>query len=1141
MSKGLLAYCLLWLSFAHAAEPSEKVSQIRVFIPDRSALDRIWSAGIDFEGATGKIGGPMEFVAGAHELDQLRQSGVAFEVVVDDLGVHYAAQFALGPVNALGFGYGSMGGFYTYVEVQQQLDSMRTLYPSLITAKDSIGSTIQGRTIWAAKISDSPELDEPGEPEVLYTALHHAREPQGMMTLLYYMWWLLENYSSNAESAYLVNSREMWFIPVINPDGYVHNQTTNPSGGGMWRKNRRDNGAGIYGVDLNRNYGPTYMWNSTNGGSSTTPNSDTYRGQSAFSEPETQTIDAFMRSHEFKTAFNYHTYGNYIIYPYGYLSKENSDSLVYRDWTYKMTYTGRYTNGTDQQTVNYSTRGNSDDYMFGDTTKPSTFTMTPEVGTTGFWPSSGLIFPLAIENLPSNKFLAYFAGHFPEIRHHAVLEPDSQGTLTRGDNFVFRLSFKNMGLGEASNLTVALSTDVDWVGFPSPSSLFASVPPLSSVQTDFNGSITGAAPGSSSFKVYVTFSDPAGFEKRDTVTLISGNATLLFSDSASAGTSQWTTGTGWGITADAHTSPGAFTDSPSGNYNANANNALTMVGNVNLAGYTNAELRFWTRWALEPTWDFALVEISTNNGSTWDYVRTSYSRPGSARSGSQQPAGSWGYDGYTPGLTWAEQSVDLSAYIGQSAKLRFRLRADGSEQRDGFLVDDVRVFGYAVSAPLTPALSLPSNGSSDVSFPVVLRWNRAQDAVSYRMQVSTDSSFAVLIENDSTLTDTLKSLSSLQGLTQYHWRVRAKNASGSSGFSDSWMFATSVAPPAAPALVSPANNAVSQPLSVSFVWNATPGASGYHLQIASDTSFSVLAVNDSTLTDTTGLSGVLAHSTTYYWRVRGLNTGGVGSFSARRSFATIPAAPNAPVLVLPVDNATSQPTILALRWNNLAGADNYWLQVSSDSLFAALAFADSSNADTSTLVSVLEPASQYYWRVLGENPGGTGPWSVARRFFTTSDASRLYSLQEGWNLLSLPLDVIDPSADAVFPSAISNAFTFVSAAGYIPSDSLLPGVGYWLKFAANQDEVITGAVRDGDSIHVVAGWNLIGGLSDSVVVSSIEQIPPGIIDSPFYEFQTVYIGVNTLEPARGYWVKASQAGVLVLSSSLLNVGRSQFK
>jgi murein tripeptide amidase MpaA len=97
---------------------------------------------------------------------------------------------------------------------------------------------------------------------------------------MYYMWYLLENYGTDPEATYLVDNREMYFVPCFNPDGYEYNRQTDPNGGGMWRKNRRNNG-GSYGVDLNRNFG--YMWGYDDLGSSPIPSSETYRGPSAFS------------------------------------------------------------------------------------------------------------------------------------------------------------------------------------------------------------------------------------------------------------------------------------------------------------------------------------------------------------------------------------------------------------------------------------------------------------------------------------------------------------------------------------------------------------------------------------------------------------------------------------------------------------------------------------------------------------------------------------------------------------------------------------------------------------------------------------------------------------------------------------------
>ena len=107
--------------------------------------------------------------------------------------------------------------------------------------------TWEGRSLYWLKISNNPNVNQ-SKPQVLYTAIHHAREPESLVELVYYMWYLLENYNTNAEIKYLVDNLEMYFVPCVNPDGYIYNYTTNPNGGGLWRKNRRNNGDGTYGV-----------------------------------------------------------------------------------------------------------------------------------------------------------------------------------------------------------------------------------------------------------------------------------------------------------------------------------------------------------------------------------------------------------------------------------------------------------------------------------------------------------------------------------------------------------------------------------------------------------------------------------------------------------------------------------------------------------------------------------------------------------------------------------------------------------------------------------------------------------------------------------------------------------------------------
>ena len=187
------------------------------------------------------------------EIEQVRAMGFELKVLIDDVQQHYAEQSAQRtqpycqeynyeyevPTN---FHYGSMGGYLTYQELIDELDLMGHFYPNLISGRQQAGTELshEGRRIEWVRISDNADVDE-SEPEILYTALHHAREPISMMQMVYYMWYLLENYETSKEVKYIVDNTELYFIPCVNPDGYVYNHTIAPDGGGNWRKNKRDN------------------------------------------------------------------------------------------------------------------------------------------------------------------------------------------------------------------------------------------------------------------------------------------------------------------------------------------------------------------------------------------------------------------------------------------------------------------------------------------------------------------------------------------------------------------------------------------------------------------------------------------------------------------------------------------------------------------------------------------------------------------------------------------------------------------------------------------------------------------------------------------------------------------------------------
>jgi murein tripeptide amidase MpaA len=191
----------------------------------------------------------------------------------------------------------NFGLYHTYDEGVAWLDSISTEYPEVVSAKWSLGWSYEGRNLWCVRVSDNPEQHEAEEPEILFDSLHHAREVMSSEMVLMLTAYLAEQYrAGDPEIVALLDENAVYMVPWVNPDGFVYNELTNPAGGGMWRKNRRNNGDGTMGVDLNRNY--PYEWG-CDYGSSGDPGSETYRGPSAGSEPETQAMMQFINEHAF--------------------------------------------------------------------------------------------------------------------------------------------------------------------------------------------------------------------------------------------------------------------------------------------------------------------------------------------------------------------------------------------------------------------------------------------------------------------------------------------------------------------------------------------------------------------------------------------------------------------------------------------------------------------------------------------------------------------------------------------------------------------------------------------------------------------------------------------------------------------------
>ncbi|MCA9277975.1 MAG: hypothetical protein H6815_04215 [Phycisphaeraceae bacterium] len=217
-------------------------------------------------------------------------------------------EVTIAPKPALPDGYPDLEGVYermlkaaeTHPEICRYVD---------LTERLGTPATHEGRHLFAVKISDNPSVSE-NEPAVLIVANHHARELPAVMSALEAIDQLTSFYNADPSITNIVNNHEIWIAPMWNPDGYHYACTEDR----MWRKNRRDNGDGTFGVDLNRNY--PFGWGEACAGSNRAK-SETYVGPSAASEPETQTMLAFAEAECFAKVADLHAFAGEVRFGYG--------------------------------------------------------------------------------------------------------------------------------------------------------------------------------------------------------------------------------------------------------------------------------------------------------------------------------------------------------------------------------------------------------------------------------------------------------------------------------------------------------------------------------------------------------------------------------------------------------------------------------------------------------------------------------------------------------------------------------------------------------------------------------------------------------------------------------------------------------
>ena len=634
--------------------------------------------------------GDVDIVIDPSKIDGLRKLGHELEVRIPDIEADMIAK--------MGEDRYDFGNYMTYTEVVAALDQLHSDYPSLTTDKINIGTSLEGRTIWAMKVSDNPSVNDPGEADILYNGVHHAREPIGASLCVLFAEYLCDNYGVDSHITDLVDATEAWIVPVVNPDGYVYNEG---GGGGWWRKNRRNNGDGTWGVDPNRNYG--YQWGYDNNGSSPYTGDEDYRGPYAFSEPCTQAMRDFFNAHEFVFSVDYHSYGNLLLYPWGYVNQPTPDEDFYVSFlNYWAGYNG-YAVGRPGELL-YNVNGGSIDWEYGEqTSKPKCFGLSPEAGE-DFWQDSQINQHFA-ENKDGMLHLLELAA-FPMVRYHSHEVADGgNGWLDPDETADLVLTLDNPGIRDATNVRVTLTETDPYIDFPDDTADFGDIAGMSSADNSadpFSAHADASTPMGYGAQVTVQITADGGYSHEDTLLMTVGAPDTLFFDDMESGNSGWTHGgtydewtlgnpAGSGSSSD----PGsAYSPSnvwgtdlgSSGDYEDYCDQWLQTPA-LDCSNYTGVTLQYYRYLNVEKgQWDHAMIYV--NGILVWEN----------------------GYSSDHRDSSWQLHEIDISSYADGEASvtIRWELDADSYINYGGWNIDDVLVTGYITSSNTAPVLSNPS-------------------------------------------------------------------------------------------------------------------------------------------------------------------------------------------------------------------------------------------------------------------------------------------------------------------------------------------------------------------------------------------------------------------------------------------------
>lgn len=438
---GLLTFAAAPVAAKPVPGPTDEqaVVQYRVLGPrtvaDRSAVART-GASIDYSEH-----GVLHVSATSTEATAITRLGFQLEEVPAQSADHHGHAHADEDVGLFDFPPAD-SDYHNYAELTAVVNQVVADHPS-IAQKISIGTSYEGRDLMAVKISDNVGTDE-DEPEILFNSQQHAREHLTVEMAIYLLHLFTDNYGSDSRVTSVVNSRELWIVPTVNPDGSEYDIATGSYR--SWRKNRQPNsGSSWVGTDLNRNW--DYLWGCC-GGSSGSPSSNTYRGPSAFSAPETDAVRDFVDGRvvdgvqQIKANIDFHTYSELVLWPFGYTYSNTAPGMTADQYNTFATIGQQMaaTNGyTPQQSSDlYITDGSSIDWMWGQHgIWAYTFELYPgSASGGGFYPPDEVIPAETARNRDAVLLLSEYADcPYRAIDKEEQYCGDGGGTTVWADNF----------------------------------------------------------------------------------------------------------------------------------------------------------------------------------------------------------------------------------------------------------------------------------------------------------------------------------------------------------------------------------------------------------------------------------------------------------------------------------------------------------------------------------------------------------------------------------------------------------------------------------------------------------------------------------------------------------------------------------